>query len=246
MTERDLAAELILNIKGVPGQHMLAGINGQIPGGWYACDLNAHRWDPRTSTVAVFCDAKVRGRPFMIAAGAKVSVDAASADADLLKIADQLASQLRSKIAVFRDNDTNRVRVSLAPGAILPERKTDGAYGYDLCAFQGVQVQPGRIVAIETGVVMELPFGIEVQIRPRSGLAMSGLWLHVSTIDADYRGPLRVIAANLSPDPITINAGDRVAQLVFASVELPRLDLVQLEELSVTGRGDGGLGSTGR
>jgi dUTP pyrophosphatase len=94
---------------------------------------------------------------------------------------------------------------------------------------------------------MELPEGIECQVRPRSGLALRhGLTLPNSpaTIDPDYRGELRIILQNLGPDPVTLERGERVAQLVFSRFEAPEIRLV--ENVSQTDRGQGGFGSTGR
>ncbi|MDH3424771.1 MAG: dUTP diphosphatase, partial [Gemmatimonadota bacterium] len=96
------------------------------------------------------------------------------------------------------------------------------------------------------GLVMELPVGIECQVRPRSGLALKhGLTLPNSpgTIDPDYRGELRVIIQNLGRETVTIERGERIAQLVFARFEAP--EIAEAEQLSATDRGAGGFGSTG-
>jgi dUTP pyrophosphatase len=94
---------------------------------------------------------------------------------------------------------------------------------------------------------MELPAGVECQVRPRSGLAVRhGITLPNSpgTIDPDYRGEVKVLMQNTGPSPVTIRRGDRIAQLVFARFETP--EVVEAEDLSRTGRGQGGFGSTGR
>jgi len=109
-----------------------------------------------------------------------------------------------------------------------------------------VTLQPGEIRLVGTGLVMELPEGVECQVRPRSGLALRhGVTLPNSpgTIDPDYRGELRVIMQNLGPEPVTLARGERIAQLVFARFETPSVELV--DELSSSRRGEGGFGSTG-
>jgi len=101
--------------------------------------------------------------------------------------------------------------------------------------------------AIPTGLALELPDGFEGQVRPRSGLALkSGLTVlnAPGTIDADYRGEVQVILVNLSPAPVTLRRGDRIAQLVVAPVT--RATCVEVSELTETARGSGGFGSTGR
>src|SRR5947199_312754 len=80
------------------------------------------------------------------------------------------------------------IRITLAPGAVLPERKTAGAVGYDLCALEEVVIAAGRTVRIRTGVSLALPVGWEAQVRPRSSLSAAGVFCPVGTIDSDYRG----------------------------------------------------------
>jgi dUTP pyrophosphatase len=109
-----------------------------------------------------------------------------------------------------------------------------------------VTIQPGEIRLVATGLRMELPEGIECQVRPRSGLALEhGITLPNSpgTIDPDYRGELRVIVQNLGREAVTIERGERIAQLVFARFEAPQVALE--DSLSDTDRGAGGFGSTG-
>jgi len=106
---------------------------------------------------------------------------------------------------------------------------------------------PGERRAIATGLVFELPEGFEMQVRPRSGLALKyGITLPNApgTIDADYRGELKVIMQNSGQDPVTIRRGERIAQLVFARHESPAL--LEAEAVNHTARGAGGFGSTGR
>jgi dUTP pyrophosphatase len=133
------------------------------------------------------------------------------------------------------------------PDLPLPERATPHAAGYDVrSAEERVTLAPGEIRLVGTGLRMELPEGIECQVRPRSGLALKhGITLPNSpgTIDPDYRGELRIILQNLGKEPVTIERGERIAQLVFARFETP--SVVPFEELSETARGSGGFGSTG-
>lgn len=138
-------------------------------------------------------------------------------------------------------------RLPTNPDLPLPERATPHAAGYDIrSAEESVVLQPGEIRLVSTGLVMELPEGVECQVRPRSGLALRhGVTLPNSpgTIDPDYRGEIRVIMQNLGAEVVTLSRGERIAQLVFARFEAP--EIVEVEALSETERGAGGFGSTG-
>jgi dUTP pyrophosphatase len=138
-------------------------------------------------------------------------------------------------------------RLATNPDLPLPERATPHAAGYDIrSAERTFTLEPGEIRLVATGLLMELPDGMECQVRPRSGLALKhGVTLPNSpgTIDPDYRGELRVIMQNLGPEPVTLHRGERIAQLVFARFESPEILLT--EALSQTDRGEGGFGSTG-
>lgn len=128
-----------------------------------------------------------------------------------------------------------------------PAFQTAGAAGMDLAAgvTAPLTLAPGAIVLVPTGWAMSIPQGFEGQIRPRSGLALKkGLTLvnTPATIDSDYRGEVQLPLINLGPEPVTINRGDRVAQLIISRVEHPEIVVVQ--ELTETGRGSGGFGST--
>lgn len=129
----------------------------------------------------------------------------------------------------------------------LPSRQTAGAAGYDVCSAEpDLVLQPNERRAIATGLVFELPAGVEMQVRPRSGLALKhGLTVPNApgTIDPDYRGELKVIVFNLGTAPVPIRRGDRIAQLVFARFETPVLE--EADIISATERGAGGFGSTG-
>lgn len=133
----------------------------------------------------------------------------------------------------------------------LPSYQTEQAAGLDLLAAvtwdQPVTLLPGSRTLVPTGLSIEVPSGYEAQVRPRSGLALkSGLTVLNSpgTIDADYRGEVGVILANLSGVPFEIRRGERIAQLVVAPVS--RVALIEVDALSDTDRGAGGFGSTGK
>lgn len=130
----------------------------------------------------------------------------------------------------------------------LPSYETIASAGMDLRAnlTEPVVLQPMDRMLIPTGLFLELPIGYEAQVRPRSGLALKkGITCLNSpgTIDADYRGEVGVILANLSKEPFTVENGERIAQMVIAKHE--RAELVEVAELSITERGAGGFGSTG-
>ncbi|MQY43747.1 dUTP diphosphatase [Epibacterium sp. SM1969] len=133
----------------------------------------------------------------------------------------------------------------------LPAYETQGAAGADLRANlpdRGVlTLEPGERKLVATGLRLEIPAGYEIQIRPRSGLALKhGITLPNTpgTIDSDYRGPLGVILMNAGQEMFTVNHGDRIAQMVLAPVVQAQFELA--ETLSDTERGAGGFGSTGR
>jgi dUTP pyrophosphatase len=131
----------------------------------------------------------------------------------------------------------------------LPRYHSEHAAGVDLMADVDAEqvLKPMQRAAIPTGIAIQIPPGFEGQVRPRSGRALSeGLALVNSpgTIDADYRGEIRVIVINLGAEPLTIRPGDRIAQLVFAPVV--RAELAEVEQLDGSTRGDGGFGHTGR
>lgn len=138
-------------------------------------------------------------------------------------------------------------RLPSNPDLPLPSRATEHAAGYDVRSSEDeVTLQPGEIRLVGTGLVMELPEGVECQVRPRSGLALRhGITLPNSpgTIDPDYRGEVRVIMQNLGAEPVTLERGERIAQLVFARFEAPEIE--EVDEVSATHRGEGGFGSTG-
>ena len=129
----------------------------------------------------------------------------------------------------------------------LPERQSSGAAGSDVrSAEPDFVLAPHERRAVATGFAFELPEGVEMQVRPRSGFALKhGVSVPNApgTIDPDYRGELKVILINLGTEPVPIRRGDRIAQLVFAHFVTPVLD--EASQLSTTARGAGGFGSTG-
>lgn len=134
-------------------------------------------------------------------------------------------------------------------GLELPVYATPGASGCDLrAAVAGsLTLAPGERALVPTGIAIAVPEGYEGQVRMRSGLALSkGLILPNApgTIDSDYRGEIRVIVANISGEPVSIERGERIAQLVIAPVA--RATLTKVDTLPETGRGSGGFGSTGK
>ena len=129
----------------------------------------------------------------------------------------------------------------------LPAYATQGAAGMDVVAAEDVTLAPGTRHAVCTGLAMAIPPGFEVQVRPRSGLALKhGISVPNTpgTIDSDYRGELKVILINLGDMPFEVRRGDRIAQLVLAPVV--QAAWIEVEHLDETARGAGGFGSTGR
>ncbi len=139
------------------------------------------------------------------------------------------------------------LRLPHGEGLPLPVYATHGAAGMDVVAAEELILAPGARHAVATGFAMAIPPGYEVQVRPRSGLALKhGITClnTPGTIDSDYRGEVKVILANLGSEPFPINRGDRIAQLVPAPVL--RAALSEVADLDETARGGGGFGSTGR
>jgi len=137
----------------------------------------------------------------------------------------------------------------LAHNKVLPEYKTEGAAGMDLCAAieEPIELKPLERKLISTGLKIELEHGYEAQIRPRSGLSIKhGITLIncVGTIDEDYRGEVCVPIVNVSNEPYTIEPQERIAQMVISKVEQAKIEVVT--QLSDTARGEGGFGSTGK
>lgn len=132
----------------------------------------------------------------------------------------------------------------LVPEAVLPQRGSQGAVGYDLVATHGCVILPGQRGLVPTGISVELPPGTYGRVAPRSGLAVkNGLHVGAGVIDPDYRGEIRVVLFNLDKEPFLVKPGYRVAQLVIEKCEVPEVEEVQ--KLDETERGQGGFGSTG-
>lgn len=137
----------------------------------------------------------------------------------------------------------------LSAHAVIPSYQTPHSAGLDLsaCIVEPVRIGPGEIALIPCGFAMAIPPGHEAQVRPRSGLASKfGISMPNApgTIDADYRGEVKVPLINHGRTPFIVEPGMRVAQMVIAKVE--HVEVVEVEELDVTVRGAGGFGSTGR
>ena len=145
--------------------------------------------------------------------------------------------------------DHVKVQVKRLPhgnGLDLPHYATEGAAGMDIVSAETVTLQPGSRLAVATGLAVAIPHGYEIQVRPRSGLALKhGITVPNTpgTIDSDYRGELKIIMINHGPDAFPIARGDRIAQLVLAPVIQAAWD--EVAELDDTERGAGGFGSTG-
>ena len=137
-------------------------------------------------------------------------------------------------------------RLPHSAGLDLPAYATEGAAGMDVLSAETVTIGAGKRHAVATGLAVAIPAGYEIQVRPRSGLALKhGITVPNTpgTIDSDYRGELKVILINHGEDSFAISRGDRIAQLVLAPVTQGVWE--EVEELDDTGRGAGGFGSTG-
>ena len=138
-------------------------------------------------------------------------------------------------------------RLPHGEGLPLPSYASEGAAGLDVVAAEDMTLAPGARHAIATGFAIAIPPGYEVQVRPRSGMALKhGITClnTPGTIDCDYRGEVKVILANLGAEPFEVKRGERIAQLVPAPVL--RAEFAEVDSLDETHRGAGGFGSTGR
>lgn len=146
---------------------------------------------------------------------------------------------------------TNPIRIAIkrlpnGGGLPVPAYASSGAAGMDVVAAESLRLAPGARHAVATGFAIAIPEGYEVQVRPRSGLALKHGVTCLNTpgtIDSDYRGEVKIILANLGDEAFAIARGDRIAQLVPAPVQRAVLD--EVDALDDTDRGDGGFGSTG-
>ena len=140
-----------------------------------------------------------------------------------------------------------KIRIKSDSGR-LPSYESKEAAGMDIMAYleEDMILQPGERALVPTGLYIEVPSGYEAQIRARSGLAVKkgiGLVNGIGTIDADYRGEIKVALINWGHEPFAIHDGDRIAQMVIAAYT--KAELVEVEELTETERGEGGFGHTG-
>lgn len=138
------------------------------------------------------------------------------------------------------------IRLPHGEGLPLPSRATTGSAGFDIVSAEAGELAPGERRLFPTGFAVALPPGFEIQIRPRSGLALThGVTLPntPATIDSDYRGELKIALINLGTETFRVSRGMRIAQLIVARVESAQFTLVST--LSPTARGEGGFGSTG-
>ncbi|MBQ9622868.1 MAG: dUTP diphosphatase [Treponema sp.] len=141
------------------------------------------------------------------------------------------------------------IKCVASEGAVIPEYKTSGAAGADICAFlsEPVIIKKGSRAMIPTGLFFSIPQGYEIQVRPRSGLAAkNGVTVlnTPGTIDSDYRGEVKVILVNLGDEDFEVKNGERIAQIVVAPVTIGVFE--QVSSLDETERGAGGFGSTGK
>lgn len=127
--------------------------------------------------------------------------------------------------------------------AVLPERKSGDAAGYDLCTTEQITLGPGERHLFPTGIGFTVPEGTYGQIAPRSGLSCKGILVGAGVIDRDYTGEVKVLLFNLGTDELVFHAGDRIAQLIVKHIDKP--DIEEVESLEETERGVGGFGSTG-
>lgn len=139
-----------------------------------------------------------------------------------------------------------KVQVVNKSGFPLPEYQTEGSVGFDLQSIEDCELAPQERKLVPTGIYISIPKGFEGQIRPRSGLSISfGLTVlnTPGTIDSDYRGEIKIILYNAGLGFIYITKGDRIAQLVISPIQ--KVELIEVEELDKTTRGEDGFGSTG-
>jgi len=146
----------------------------------------------------------------------------------------------------LRDITIRLKRLPHGEGLPLPAYATEHAAGMDVVAAEGLVLAPGERHAVATGFAIAIPIGYEVQVRPRSGLALKHGVTCLNTpgtIDADYRGEVKVILVNHSAEDFTVRRGDRIAQMIIAPVT--QAALAEVADLDDTARGAGGFGSTG-
>lgn len=156
----------------------------------------------------------------------------------------KLIKEETARRKVLMNKNTVKI-IRMYDDVILPEYKTSGAVGMDICAYEEKYIAPGKIVVLSTGIKIQLPDNIECQVRSRSGLSVNGIIVVNSpgTIDPDYTGEIKVILTNLGNTSYPILKEDRIAQLVFAPIV--RVKFNEVKTFIETERGEGGFGSTG-
>lgn len=138
-------------------------------------------------------------------------------------------------------------RLKHGEGLDLPVYASSGAAGLDICSAEDLVIPPGERAMVDTGFAVEVPYGFEMQVRPRSGLAAKHGISVVNTpgtVDSDYRGEIKIILINHGDETFEVERGDRIAQLIVAAST--RVEVREVGELSTTRRGEDGFGSTGR
>lgn len=222
-----------------------AYVNGLLPPGWqFGGKLHVQPFPGRDELVLNVAAWSPTNTPV----GARLVVSVARAS-DVEGLSAELAHELRRKIEVKIESDylaSDEIRFSLEPGGVQPLRATEGASGYDLHARTAARWRPGQVVVVHCGVCVELPSGTEGQVRPRSSMSKRGLVVVLGTVDRDYRGEVGATIANFASEDQSVDAGDRVAQLVIARVEHRPWVQVEAGQLRATARGAGGFGSTGK
>lgn len=133
----------------------------------------------------------------------------------------------------------------LTKTAKLPVRQHKGDAGYDLSSDEDMTIYPGEWKLVSTGIAFKVPFGTYGRIAPRSGFSYKkGTMIGAGVIDEGYTGHVKVLVFNMSKDEIHVQSGDRIAQLILEKISTP--DVVEVDELTKTKRGDGGFGSSGK
>lgn len=131
----------------------------------------------------------------------------------------------------------------ISPEARVPIYNHQGDAGFDLFACAGLTINPGETVPVPTGIQMAIPAGYVGLIWDKSGIALRGIHRLAGVVDASYRGEVKVVLTNLGKEPFTINSGMKIAQMLIQPVQ--RVEIVEVDSLDQTSRGEGGFGSTG-
>ncbi|XP_074590049.1 uncharacterized protein LOC141845960 [Curcuma longa] len=143
-------------------------------------------------------------------------------------------------VLMLHDEDWYRLYVKkVHPSALLPERKTNGAAGYDLSICEEQEIPPHTQAILRTGICVQIPKGMYGRIAPRSSAAAKGILINGGVIDCDYRGEVKVIVFNISNEVIHININDRIAQMIIEKIAI--LDIYEVFELDKRDRGNRGL-----